>query len=236
MSQPPPKSSSVASSIPKIMPSSSRGNTTNSNLNSQINDGNFNLKRKLSDLLPSMSTLRTVQHCSGLIFSIFTTLHSVNSIVANTELHDEYLDWSRGIFRYSPITEAVLVLGPLFTHMGSSIALSIKRSLNNVQRNQDGYSKFQSLSGFALVAILPLHISVNRVIPKNPLTSDQLIPQGVNPFAWFIPSALLLSLGLYHTIYGIKTALKLKLGAQTLVFAVSALSLLGLAGLANLLQ
>ncbi|KAL9649993.1 hypothetical protein ABK040_003111 [Willaertia magna] len=183
--------------------------------------------------------LRKVQHWTGISIFVFTTLHIANASTGaiSQDLYDKVLGVMRNVYRPHPLVERCLLLTPIIVHAGASILRNILSRMNKKEKTTA--ISLHKVTGFALLAILPVHYLATRVVSGRnadfTLVSSSLekFPGFSIMFPYYV--ALLFS-GIYHSFTGLNTILSYRFNRSTLnkvigtIFGIGTIALLGFSG------
>lgn len=189
---------------------------------------------------PSSNTslFRKIQHWSGVAFSVFASLHVATTLSASVSpaAYDATLEKTRSLYRPSMAVEGLVVFAPLVLHM---IANSVLFMTDKTPKNPNGsiWHKLHKYTGYALGGLVPLHVLGTRTKGFNldfaRINYTLEKEAGAPALGYFI---VLLTAGVYHSIYGLNIALGYKakkplvLASILGVLAASYFAVLGFAG------
>jgi succinate dehydrogenase/fumarate reductase cytochrome b subunit len=103
-----------------------------------------------------------VQAASGLTFSVFLTLHLINTMLgsAGPDAYDGFQASARAFYQH-PLFEYIVVLIPLVVHLGASITRILRRRRRHLPR--PGLRlRLHRYSGWFLLAVISGHVSATR--------------------------------------------------------------------------
>ncbi|EFC50100.1 predicted protein [Naegleria gruberi] len=187
----------------------------------------------------SSSFLRALQHWSGVAFSVFASLHVATTVSASVSpaTYDLVLEKTRGIYRPNMMMEGLVVFAPLVVHMIANSLIFMSGKKSTATANTSLAKKLHTYTGYALGALVPMHIFGTRFMHSYAgsfasiaFAAEKEIGQGA-AMGYF---GLLLTSGVYHSIYGLNVALGYKLKKPVVlasIVAVLAASYYGALGL-----
>ncbi|KAG2389630.1 hypothetical protein C9374_014190 [Naegleria lovaniensis] len=190
----------------------------------------------------SSPVLRKLQHWSGIAFSVFASLHVATTISASLSpsQYDSVLNATRKWYRPSMAIEGLVVFAPLALHMIAN-TLIFMTTTTEKPIVRSFWKKLHTYSGYALGGMVPLHLFGTRFMHSyaQEFASLNYVLEKEMGFAvgmsYFV---VLLSAGVYHSLYGLNVALGYKM-KQPLVLAsivgVLAAGYFGLLGFAGYL-
>ncbi len=193
-----------------------------------------------------MSKLVRVQALSGLMFSLFLVVHLVNTALAafGPESYDGFQHAMRKGYQYGPV-ELLVVLGPLFVHVGCGLARMVQRR-GQPRAPVNWETRAHRWSAYYLLFFFIGHISATR--GSSFFYGVFAGFEGVSwTFRW-VPAyfwpyySLLFISGAVHLIIGVKRALPaLQLGAlpwprssRAVALTCALAAMLGLTGILHL--
>lgn len=177
-----------------------------------------NSSSSVFNLSTLMRILTSIQKYSSYAFSSFLVLHLGSVVISpliSYETGNQAVLFTKTLYQ-SPAIEPIMVVGSLATHIATGItirAIKMYRSYKHYDKLITPVSKPSPLaiSGYLLTPLALGHFYMSRYLPEKILGDSSLISLDYiahsiadHPASALGALTLLLSTGLYHTIYGFR--------------------------------